>query len=397
MSNQILYSKDVYYLQVLCNQLGSRDQYGNSLPENGYIDLESKYAIRNLPVLRKATTSNTNERVAITHIQNILNLTPDGVFGASMYNAVVSFQQSKGLVADGVVGPDTWYAFASRINIIIAAFFRSSNDATIDFYKSSDGKNFNNLYCSFLKGRDPSVIYYKNHFMVLTTDYLYDSARNVVQDFAISISNDLKTWTYKPYSVGLMKSNKEKVWASEWYLDDDGKLYVITSYCNGSMELDVDKRNIHKFQTYMIPVNSIALENNVPSITFGKPILLNMSTSSGGSNNRIDAQIIKHKGIYHMFIKNEYNKHIELWTSSILTGNWYLKKSFLVSNSERMEGPCCVKVDGKFYVYADKFETNTGNYYTTTTDFLSFSSWTLINTNPKTGLTRHGCIYNVFQ
>jgi peptidoglycan hydrolase-like protein with peptidoglycan-binding domain len=32
----------------------------------------------------------------------------DGVFGAVTRNAVIAFQQSEGLVADGVIGDDTW-------------------------------------------------------------------------------------------------------------------------------------------------------------------------------------------------------------------------------------------------------------------------------------------------
>ena len=32
----------------------------------------------------------------------------DGVFGAVTRNAVMAFQQGEGLVADGVIGDDTW-------------------------------------------------------------------------------------------------------------------------------------------------------------------------------------------------------------------------------------------------------------------------------------------------
>lgn len=38
------------------------------------------------------------------------NLTIDGAFGSGTKSAVVSFQQSKGLTADGIVGPNTWVA-----------------------------------------------------------------------------------------------------------------------------------------------------------------------------------------------------------------------------------------------------------------------------------------------
>ncbi len=41
------------------------------------------------------------------------SLSLDGAFGAGTHNAVVSFQQSKGLGADGIVGGDTWAALLS--------------------------------------------------------------------------------------------------------------------------------------------------------------------------------------------------------------------------------------------------------------------------------------------
>ncbi|QAA33058.1 peptidoglycan-binding domain-containing protein [Clostridium manihotivorum] len=49
-------------------------------------------------------------------VQGLLNtkinagLTTDGSFGSLTYNAVKSFQASKGLSQDGVVGPNTWRA-----------------------------------------------------------------------------------------------------------------------------------------------------------------------------------------------------------------------------------------------------------------------------------------------
>lgn len=99
------------YLQILCNQLGVKDYEGKCLKEDGILGLRSRYAIKHLPVLRKGS-SGFKEKIAITHIQNVLKVNPNGIFETNTYNAVVSFQKSKGLGQDGIIGSNTWLAFA---------------------------------------------------------------------------------------------------------------------------------------------------------------------------------------------------------------------------------------------------------------------------------------------
>ncbi|ALF55044.1 peptidoglycan-binding protein [Nostoc piscinale CENA21] len=42
------------------------------------------------------------------------SISADGIFGPMTENAVRQFQMSNGLVADGVVGPNTWYALMNQ-------------------------------------------------------------------------------------------------------------------------------------------------------------------------------------------------------------------------------------------------------------------------------------------
>ncbi|GGK27866.1 hypothetical protein GCM10011583_69810 [Streptomyces camponoticapitis] len=65
-------------------------------------------------------TSNGNRGSDVVALQHLLAahgrpVAADGVFGSGTRSAVVGFQQSKGLAADGIVGPATWGALAVTV------------------------------------------------------------------------------------------------------------------------------------------------------------------------------------------------------------------------------------------------------------------------------------------
>lgn len=51
---------------------------------------------------------------AVRELQRLLNVSPDGDFGAKTRAAVIALQQGAGLVADGIVGAYTWEALEVR-------------------------------------------------------------------------------------------------------------------------------------------------------------------------------------------------------------------------------------------------------------------------------------------
>jgi peptidoglycan hydrolase-like protein with peptidoglycan-binding domain len=62
------------------------------------------------PTLRQGDSGD-----AVSELQQLLNakgisITVDGIFGSSTRAAVVQFQQQNSIVADGIVGPQTWQA-----------------------------------------------------------------------------------------------------------------------------------------------------------------------------------------------------------------------------------------------------------------------------------------------
>jgi g-D-glutamyl-meso-diaminopimelate peptidase len=91
----------------------------------------------------------------------------DGIFGKNTKNAVIAFQKSMNLSADGIVGPKTWSALMPYINgyylytiqagdtfYSIARNFSTTVDAIIVANPRTDYNNLQirrNYYCSFWK------------------------------------------------------------------------------------------------------------------------------------------------------------------------------------------------------------------------------------------------------
>jgi peptidoglycan hydrolase-like protein with peptidoglycan-binding domain len=61
------------------------------------------------------TQSIGNRGNDVKALQYLLNISADGVFGSGTQTAVKNFQTSKGLTADGVVGPATWGALVPTL------------------------------------------------------------------------------------------------------------------------------------------------------------------------------------------------------------------------------------------------------------------------------------------
>ncbi len=66
--------------------------------------------LNNYPLLRTGSNNNFVYLLQLMLNQNGFNLSVDGQFGTNTLNAVTRFQQTNGLVADGLVGNRTWSA-----------------------------------------------------------------------------------------------------------------------------------------------------------------------------------------------------------------------------------------------------------------------------------------------
>jgi hypothetical protein len=241
-------------------------------------------------------------------------------------------------------------------SLLIAPFFRSNSDTNVYLYASSDGIKFKKLSDKPLfQARDSSIFYKDGYFYIAYTSYN-------PHDFSIKRSQNLKDWETFNISVGLFADNgvNDKIWAPEWFEDDDGKIYIILSRKVG-MENDITSTNIPSFRPYMVECTDLT------NLTFGTPFELNLENT-----NKIDGFIIKVDGVYHLFIKDEYDKKIEIWTSTDLT-TWTKQTDDVdVFNGDFVEAPCITYFNGTYYLYVDKYSEGF-TYVSTSTDLVTFT------------------------
>ncbi len=97
-------------------------EYSQKQPQEYYLHLLAQLK----PFLETTVTSyptlriRSNDKVAVKELQTLLNywgfnLLVDGSFGNNTLKAVILFQKSKGLVADGIVGNKTWIALKKKV------------------------------------------------------------------------------------------------------------------------------------------------------------------------------------------------------------------------------------------------------------------------------------------
>lgn len=105
-----------YGLKIMCCNPGTIDGNFGTGTYNAVVKYQKSKGLGADGVVGDGTWNAL--KADIKNIQSLLNnhgynLSTDGVAGSSTYNSVVSFQKSKGLTADGMVGPATLKALKS--------------------------------------------------------------------------------------------------------------------------------------------------------------------------------------------------------------------------------------------------------------------------------------------
>ena len=236
-------------------------------------------------------------------------------------------------------------------DFILYSFFRSAGSPVKnDLYISNDGDTLKRINSqSIADAKDPSIIYKNGWWLIAGTSYN-------PHDFAVYRSKDLVNWTKHQISVGLYNDVNNRIWAPEWFEDNNGDLYILLSV-KVKEEYDKDGILIPSFRPYITKCI------NIDRLEFTSPTLLNLE-----DKNKIDPCLININGVYHMFIKDEFDKYTEHWTSTNLT-TWSYKKD-ITTLGDYVEGQTIIEYNNKFYLYADAFKGDMGLVYYVTSDDL---------------------------
>lgn len=275
--------------------------------------------------------------------------------------------------------------------------FRSQSDVGVYMSTSSDGYRFNTLSDAQMKikgsaitvgGRDP-MMFFKNGKIYMGCTFFQLGSYDVV----FYTSTDGKNWDIHFLKVGGGIGSAtvpapgathpcDQVWGPSLFETPDGKIYLSLTLPFGKDIVDINGYTIRDFRLYLCEVTD--LEN----LVFGPPVLV---TQTGNTNCQIDGVYNYENGIWHLFSKNDYNKHVEHWTSPSLFGAF--TKQTDVITTRQSEAPWLVKRTAslpKYAIYSDDYVN--GSYLVTeSNDLNTWSAPVEVITDRN---LRHGSVIN---
>ncbi|MDP9036727.1 MAG: glycoside hydrolase family 43 protein [Myxococcota bacterium] len=220
--------------------------------------------------------------------------------------------------------------------------------------------------------RDPSIIkHVDGKYYVAYTDPLTPTCCGKVDHFSVASSADLVHWT-NVTAVMAGVPGVAHAWAPEWFVDG-GAVYLIANI--DTLNNDTD------FKPYVFT----ALDSTLTAWSGPTPL--------GFGPNYIDTFVLKARGVYHAFTKNETTRYLEHATAPSLTGPWtFVGRGNWSGFGPGMEGPCVVPLDdGTWRIYVDsQTRPITARFLTATSPDLT--TWSQPIVLPGWGGLRHGTV-----
>ena len=285
-------------------------------------------------------------------------------------------------------------------------FFEPNKHNQLCFLYTNDVYHWNkSIYLTYqsnpLTGRDPSIIYYKDKWLLALTGSKEDK-----YDLSLFISSDLSNW--KAYEIDLggnesISSAKRLwdnasiptkiIWAPEFVVDKHSDLYIVAAVQTG-----FDRTTNGKDKFFELYMSKCTISNGSYSFTKAKRVKVLDSNRKYGFYSRIDPFIIydNDNNRYILAAKRENYGVIDFFVSSDLYGDYiYTGTLELHSINKKMdiEGPSIIynKNTKVWCIYFDSYYLNQGIMYVKTSNFTEFSQPLLVQQNTFSQL-RHGTI-----
>ena len=243
----------------------------------------------------------------------------------------------------------------------------------LSVYTSTNGLDFILLADTGYGGptgvlRDPSIMRHTDgkYYVAFTVQSWTTASTN----FAIASSADLTNWTLVA-TVNVGVPGTHFTWAPEWFVED-GVVKII---------VNIGPAGDSGFVPYIFTAQNSDLTS------WSGPVAM------GFGPNYIDTFMVKFKGLYHAFVKNETTKFIEHATASSLTGPWtFVGTGNWAGWGAGIEGPALVQLDdGSWRIYVDSYSTGGGIKTATSSDL---NSWSGLSAAGVAGI-RHGTVLPV--
>ena len=277
-------------------------------------------------------------------------------------------------------------------DVLFFSYFKGNGEDGLHLAYSEDGYNWNTLKNdeSFLEPevgesvlmRDPCVIYGPDErfHMVWTSGW-------TEKGIGYASSKDLVNWSKQQY-IPLMAHEKTALncWAPEIVYDQKNKQYMIfwsTTIPGRFPETDKKGDKGYNHRMYYVTTKDFK--------SFTKTKLL-----YDQGFNVIDGSILNLDKGFVMFLKDETRypqpeKNIRMATAETIEGP-YTKASEPITGNYWAEGPTCIKTDGKYIVYFDKYTANRMGAVEST----DLKNWVDISDKISfTGGVRHGTVFKV--
>lgn len=227
-----------------------------------------------------------------------------------------------------------------------------------------------------ITGRDPAMMKKGDTYYIAVTGVSVKDK----QDFLIYTTKDFETFQKTGLYAGLAGVKGDHVWAPDFFKDKAGQDWVIISASDRGQEPDYQGKLEPSFSPYIMPIN-------LETMTLGQAEKLKLE-----DKNYIDGDIFIRNDTYNLIIKDEKNKKLELWESQDLT-NWSKTYDQIPNTGRWVEGAFVVEnPETKDYtIYMDQYTPHdnqeAGMYYTTTSDFETFSERQPLESDQR---LRHG-------